>query len=132
MVKILDTTLREGQQTAEENFTLMHKKEIARALDDFGVEYIEAGMPVISESEKMKVTAITRLGLNAEIVGLARARRADIDAVAESGCGWIGIFCGINELSSRHKLWGRSLNEGQLIIRKSIEYAKNRGLKVRF
>ena len=132
MVKILDTTLREGEQTPNVKFTLEQKVEIAKLLDKFGVDYIEAGMPIISQEDKEKVKAVVDLGLKAEIVGLARAKIEDIDAVVETGAQWVGIFCGINELSLEHKLDGKNKQEVYSIIEKSIRYAKSKGLKIRF
>ncbi|HAL16141.1 MAG TPA: hypothetical protein DCP32_05130 [Anaerolineaceae bacterium] len=48
MVEILDSTLREGEQTPYVSFTLKEKLEIARLLDQVGVEMIEAGDPCVS------------------------------------------------------------------------------------
>ena len=48
MVEILDTTLREGEQTPYVNFTVDEKVEIARLLDQIGVDMIEAGDPSVS------------------------------------------------------------------------------------
>ena len=91
MVKILDSTLREGEQTPNVKFSLEQKVKIAKALDKFGVEYIEAGHPFISEYNMKCVKAIADLDLKAEILGHARAKKEDIDAVYESGCKWVKI-----------------------------------------
>ncbi len=50
MLEILDTTLREGEQTPYVNFTIDEKIEIARMLDPVGVEMIEAGDPSVSSN----------------------------------------------------------------------------------
>ena len=42
---ILDTTLREGEQTPNVSFTVDEKIQFAQMIDDFGVEMIEAGHP---------------------------------------------------------------------------------------
>jgi len=132
MIKILDTTLREGEQAAGVKFTLEQKVEIAKMLDDFGVDYIEAGMPAISEEDYDKVKAVADLGLNAEIVALARAKREDIDAVKETGAQWVGIFCGINERYSEVNLNGNSFGETVHMIHKALLYAKELDLKVKY
>ncbi len=132
MVKILDTTLREGEQTPGVHFKLEQKVEIAELLDKFGVDYIEAGMPIISEHDKRCVKAIASLGLKAEILGHAKAKKEDIDAVVETGCQWVGIFCGINDLSLKYKLDGKNKQEVYKMIEESIKYAKSKGLKVRY
>ena len=48
MLEILDTTLREGEQTPYVNFTVDEKIEIAKMLDRVGVDMIEAGDPSVS------------------------------------------------------------------------------------
>jgi len=132
MIKILDATLREGEQTLGVRFSLEQKVKIAKLLDKFGVDYIEAGMPIISQEDKAKVKAVADLGLKAKILGHARAKKEDIDAVVETGCQWVGIFCGINDLSLKHKLDGKNKQEVYKMIEESIKYAKSKGLKVRY
>lgn len=132
MVKILDTTLREGEQTPNVKFTLEQKVAIAKKLDDFGVDYIEAGHPAISEYDKEKVEAIANLGLKSEVLGHARARKEDINAVVETGCMWVGIFCGINDYSRNYKLKGRSQEKVFEMVRGAVEYASQKGLKIRY
>jgi isopropylmalate/homocitrate/citramalate synthase len=68
MLEILDTTLREGEQTPYVNFTIDEKIEIARLLDEVGVEMIEAGDPSVAPSIAKAVENIASLGLRAEIV----------------------------------------------------------------
>ena len=48
-VRILDATLREGEQAAGVSFTIDEKIEIAKKLDDIGVNIIEAGHPLVSK-----------------------------------------------------------------------------------
>lgn len=48
--KIIDSTLREGEQFEKANFSTQDKVEIAKALDEFGIEYIEVTTPVASPS----------------------------------------------------------------------------------
>ena len=62
MVKILDTTLREGEGV---KFSLEQKVAIAKKLDEFGVDYIEAGHPFISDKDMESVRAVANLGLRA-------------------------------------------------------------------
>lgn len=132
MIQLLDATLREGEQTFGVRFTLEQKVELAKLLDEISVDYIEAGHPAISEYDLESVRAVANLGLNAEILGHARAKKEDIDAVAESGCRWVGIFCGINELSRKNKLNGREKKDVYSMVEEAIKYAEERGLKVRY
>ena len=50
-VTIFDTTLRDGMQGMEINFSLEDKIQIARRLDELGIDYIEGGFPISSERE---------------------------------------------------------------------------------
>jgi 2-isopropylmalate synthase len=130
MIEILDTTLREGEQTPNVSFTTFQKIEIAKLLDEFGVDFIEAGHPAISEKIENDVKAICKLKLKAEIVGHARATKEDIDKVFNCGCKWVGIFMGINDLSLRYK-YHLTNQEAQNKFLDALRYAKQKGLKVR-
>ena len=79
-IRILDTTLRDGEQTPGVSLTTEDKIEIAKQLSKLGVDIIEAGFPSSSEGEKKVVKDIAKLGLNSEICALIRCTRKDIDA----------------------------------------------------
>ena len=79
-VRIFDTTLRDGEQTPGISITPGQKVQIAVKLDELGVDAIEAGFPIVSLGETEAIKTITKIGLNAEIYGLARAVQTDIDA----------------------------------------------------
>ena len=49
-VEICDVTLRDGEQTPGVSFSMEEKQEIATRLDETGIEVIEAGFPIVSES----------------------------------------------------------------------------------
>ena len=83
-VKIFDTTLRDGEQSPGVTLGLEEKVEIARQLEQLGVDVIEAGFPIASPGEKAAVQAIARAVRGPVIAGLARTRAADIDAAWES------------------------------------------------
>ena len=79
-----DTTLRDGEQTPGISFTLKEKISIAQSLNDLGIDVIEAGFPVISQGDFEACKEISKLGLDSEIVGLARIKKIDIDKVIEA------------------------------------------------
>ena len=79
MVEILDSTLREGEQTPYVNFMVEEKLEIARMLDKLGVEMIEAGDPSVSPNIFRAVKRIAGMGLKAEIVAHSLATKSGID-----------------------------------------------------
>jgi 2-isopropylmalate synthase len=78
-VLIFDTTLRDGEQSPGATMTHEEKLDIARMLDDMGVDIIEAGFPIASEGDFAAVTAIAQMAETAQVCGLARANYKDID-----------------------------------------------------
>ncbi len=83
-VYIFDTTLRDGEQSPGCSMNVQEKLQVARMLDELGVDVIEAGFPAASEGDFESVKSVGELGLNATICGLSRTRRGDIEAVAKS------------------------------------------------
>ena len=81
-VQIFDTTLRDGEQVPGCKLNLPEKLEIARALEELGVDVIEAGFPISSPGDFDSVTQISKLIKNVTICALSRAVEADIDAAA--------------------------------------------------
>ena len=84
-LKFYDTTLRDGEQTIGVAFDKKEKLQIAKTLDELGVDRIEAGMPVVSKEDKEAVELILKAGLKAEIWGFCRAVKGDIDACIDVG-----------------------------------------------
>ena len=83
-VYIFDTTLRDGEQSPGCSMNVQEKLQVARMLDELGVDVIEAGFPAASEGDFESVKSVGELGLSATICGLSRTRRGDIEAVARS------------------------------------------------
>jgi 2-isopropylmalate synthase len=128
---ILDSTLREGEQMPGVSFTVEEKLELARMLDEFGVEMIEAGSPVVSPKTKEAVKAIAQGDLRAEVIGHARAVKKDLDAALDCGVDRIAIFLGVSELRLREQL-RMSRRRAMELIAESIEYVVGHGVKARF
>ena len=82
-VGLYDTTLRDGEQTVGVVLDPDQKVEIARLLDELGVERIEAGFPRVSQDDWDAVKAVAAAGLAAEVWGFSRAVPADLEALAE-------------------------------------------------
>ena len=82
-VRIFDTTLRDGEQSPGVALSPENKLSIAKKLDELGVDAIETGFPVISQGEQQAVKMITEANLSAELCGLARTNKKDIDVVVE-------------------------------------------------
>jgi isopropylmalate/homocitrate/citramalate synthase len=84
-VGLYDTTLRDGEQTVGVVLNPDEKLEIARLLDELGIDRIEAGFPRVSQDDWDAVRLISRAGLGAEIWGFSRAVPADLEALVELG-----------------------------------------------
>jgi hypothetical protein len=77
-VGVVDTTLRDGEQTAGLAFAPAEKIAIARALDDAGVLGIEAGIPAMGREEQEVLKAILALNLKAQVIAWNRANVRDV------------------------------------------------------
>ena len=84
-VGLYDTTLRDGEQTVGVVLDPEQKLEIARLLDELGVDRIEAGFPRVSEDDWNAVKLVAGAGLRAEVWGFSRAVPADLEALVELG-----------------------------------------------
>ncbi|WP_081482824.1 homocitrate synthase [Pyrococcus sp. ST04] len=128
---ILDSTLREGEQTPGVNYTPEQRLEIALALDEFGVDFIEVGHPAVSEDVFAGIKLVSNQGLKANLLAHSRALISDVDHVLKSEVDWIGIFFCLSEACLK-KRFGITLEQALDRISRAIEYAKDHGLKVRF
>ena len=130
-ITVYDTTLRDGEQTPGVCFGFEEKLEIARKLDQFKINQIEAGFPIVSERERESVKAIANENLDAEILALTRTKTEDIDAALDCDVDGIITFIGTSDIHLDHKMHiGRQ--EAISISQKAIDYAKDHGLFVAF
>jgi 2-isopropylmalate synthase len=131
MVEILDSTLREGEQAPGVNFSIDEKLSIASLLDDFGVDIIEVGHPVVSKDIFDSVKLISNQGYKADILAHCRAKKEDIDKAISCDVDWIGIFFCVSKkrLSQHFKI---DLKKAIDQITNNISYAKDHGLKIRY
>ncbi len=81
---IFDTTLRDGEQAPGCQLNTIEKIEIAKALEDMGIDIIEPGFPISSKGDFDSVVEITKTVKNPIISPLARAIKTDIDCAADS------------------------------------------------
>ena len=130
-IEILDSTLREGEQTPGVSFTKSQKITIAKMLDSFGVDFIEIGHPAVSPDIYETIETLNQLPLSAVKIVHGRVKKSDIDDAINLGVPWIGLFFG----TSRNYLQDKyHLNEENAlkVIEEGIKYAKRKGLKIRF
>ena len=103
-VYIVDTTLRDGEQTAGVVFTNQEKVQIARYLDQIGVDQIEAGIPVMGGFEKDCIKEIVGLGLKSSIMAWNRAVISDIKQSLCCGVDAVAISISTSDIHIEHKL----------------------------
>jgi isopropylmalate/homocitrate/citramalate synthase len=129
-VGLYDTTLRDGEQTVGVVLDPEQKLEIARLLDELGIDRIEAGFPRVSQEDWDAVRLISDAGLRAEIWGFSRAMPADLEALVELGVGASVIESPISDLKleaigvSREKMLGR--------ITDAMRFAAEHGIHAAF
>ena len=128
IVKIFDTTLRDGEQVPGCKLETKQKLVIAEKLDFLGVDIIEAGFPISSPGDFKSVVEISKIVKNASVCGLTRAVKKDIEVAAESlkNAKKPRIHTGIGTSDShiKHKF---NSNRNDIIERavKAVKYAKN-------
>jgi len=128
---VFDTTLRDGEQTPGVALTPEDKVKIATQLDALGVDIIEAGFPIASTGEREGVKKIAGSELRAEICGLARTRREDIDAALVCDVDRVHVFIATSDIHMTKKL---KVTRDQVLTQaaESVGYAKSHGVKVEF
>jgi 2-isopropylmalate synthase len=107
-VKILDTTLRDGEQSPGCSMNKAEKLEIARALERLRVDIIEAGFPASSPGDKDAVSAVAGEIKDCSVAALCRCRESDIytawDAIRNAAAPRIHVFLATSDLHMEKKL----------------------------
>ncbi|TML56881.1 MAG: hypothetical protein E6G22_16415, partial [Actinobacteria bacterium] len=129
-VGFYDTTLRDGEQTVGVVLDPEQKLEIARALDELGIERIEAGFPRVSADDRRAIELVRDAGLRAEVWGFSRAVQADVEALVELGLRASVVESPISDL----KLKALGVSREQMLerIRRAVSFAAERGVKVAY
>ncbi|KAK4223513.1 HMGL-like-domain-containing protein [Podospora fimiseda] len=128
--KIIESTLREGEQFANAYFDTEIKIKIAKALDDFGVDYLEVTSPAASEQSGKDCEVICQLGLKAKILTHVRCTMADAKIVVETGVD--GLRCHWHLSFLREFSHGKDMAYITKSAIEVIEFIKSKGLEVRF
>lgn len=129
--RLIDATLREGMQAAGVMFNHRQSIEIATFLAEVGVDMIECGHPAISDHERRRVRAVIQAVPKLPIMAHARADTGDIDAVASTGCDWIGIFLGVDSRTLDARVSNWTLDFALDRIREAVVHARAHDLQVR-
>lgn len=128
-VKILDTTLRDGEQTPGVALSPDEKLEVAKKLDDLGVDMIEAGSAITSAGEREGIRKIAKEGLDAEISSFARGIKSDIDSVLDCDVDAVHLVIPVSDLHIEQKLQKTKEDIRDMAVETS-EYALDHGLTV--
>ena len=106
-IRIFDTTLRDGEQTPGVHFHVQDKVDIARRLEAFGVDTIEAGFPASSPGDFEAVVQVARAVTRCEVAALARCTPGDIDAairaVSDAAHPVVHMVLGVSDIHLNHK-----------------------------
>jgi 2-isopropylmalate synthase len=127
-VTIFDTTLRDGEQAPGCSMNLEEKLRVAKALEEMGVDVIEAGFPIASNGDFEAVREVARVVKNSTVAGLARAGRKDIDRAWEALEGAkrprIHTFLSTSPLHMKYKLQMEPAAVHQAVI-DAVTHARN-------
>lgn len=128
MIKVFDTTLRDGEQSPGCSMNLSEKLNMARQLDKLGVDVIEAGFAIASPEDFKSVEAISMTVQNCKVASLARCTRGDIDAawqaVKSAKYPRIHVFLATSDIHMEYKL---KMTRDQVVARitEMVSYAKS-------
>jgi homocitrate synthase NifV len=133
-IRLLDTTLRDGEQAVGVIFTRWEKEQIATLLAEIGIPAIEAGFPALGPEEKDCMRAVVEAGLKVkgdgyplEINAFARARREDVRDAAK--CGVHGVIISISTSDTHiERKFRRSRQWILEQVEEAADEAKSQGL----
>jgi len=135
MIKIFDTTLRDGEQSPGCSMSIEEKIEIAKQLERLGVDIIEAGFPASSMGDFNSVKAIAESITNTSVAGLARALKSDIDttweAIKNAKYPRIHTFIATSDIHMKYKL-KKTPEEVYKQAIEMVKYAKNKCKDIEF
>ena len=126
---LVDTTLRDGEQTAGVVFSNREKLRIAKMLDNLGIHQIEAGVPVMGGDEKEVIKDIVSYDLGASIMAWNRANIEDIKHSLDCGVDAVAISISTSDIHITHKL--KASREWVLeSMTKAVEFAVKHNLYI--
>ena len=108
VVRIFDTTLRDGEQSPGFSMNTAEKIRLAKQLSILGVDVIEAGFPIASRGDLEAVRMVAKEVRDVPIAALARARKEDVAAAVEAlesaAASRLHIFLATSDLHLQVKL----------------------------
>jgi len=135
VIRIFDTTLRDGEQSPGASMTIEEKIQVAEQLVRLNVDIIEAGFPAASPGDLEAVKEIAYRTRGVAIASLARADTSDIDAAWEAIRGAdrpvLHVFIATSEIHLKHKL-KLDKEEALYQVKRMVAYARNLSPTVEF
>ena len=128
-LKRVDTTLRDGEQTAGVVFANSEKIMIAEMLSDLGINQLEVGIPTMGGDEKDAIKQIVKKNLKSSIMAWNRAVVSDIEQSIDCGVDAVAISISVSDIHIQNKL----KTSREWVIEnmvKATEFAKKNGLYV--
>ncbi|MFN7105971.1 MAG: homocitrate synthase, partial [Pyrobaculum sp.] len=132
---ILDSTLREGEQTPGVIFSEEWRVRIAKMLSDIGVGMVEVGDPNVAPDIRhavKKVVALKKDGeIRCEVVAHSRAVRKDLEDAASLEPDRVAVFYGVSDIHLRYK-HKKTREDALQIVAEMVSLARSHGVAVRF
>lgn len=128
-IQVLDTTLRDGEQTPGVSLSPEEKLKIAKALDDLGVEYMEAGSVATSEGERESIKLIAKEGLRAKVLSFVRVMKREVELCMDCGVDGVFLVVPTSESHIKYKL-KMSPTELLKLVDETVDFSKSNGLYI--
>ncbi|BCS55906.1 2-isopropylmalate synthase [Geobacter sp. SVR] len=133
IIRIFDTTLRDGEQSPGNSMNIEEKLRIAKQLQKLNVDVIEAGFPIASEGDFEAVKKVAQMIKGPQIAGLCRSNDKDIDRAWEAlkyagEKGRIHTFIATSDIHMKYKLKmepGRVLESAVKAVKRAAGYTPN-------
>lgn len=129
--RIIESTLREGEQFALAHFTAAQKVAIAQLLDEFGVEYLELTSPCASPQSLADLRAVADLPLKAKVLTHVRCHMNDARVAVTTGADGIDVLFGTSS-AMRAFSHGKTVDEIIESGTEVVRFIQSQGLEVRF
>jgi homocitrate synthase len=129
--RIIESTLREGEQFVGASFTTAEKVEIARLLDAFGVECLELTSPCASPKSFEDIETIAKLGLKAKVLTHVRCHIDDAATAIDAGADGVDVVIGTSSML-REFSHGKEIDEIIGLAQEVVAFVQSRGIEVRF
>lgn len=127
-MRLLDVTLREGEQRPGVQYSVDQKVAAAQELDSLGVDYIQVGFPI---ADSRTADVCDRIDLSASTTGIARAIPRDVEAAVDADVDVVDLFAPTSDLQLEHVL-GKDREELTETVVEAADIAHDHGAEVHF